>query len=247
MVNTMKALLAKYTVTLEASKTGLADSSDWPPNQIPLDLPVGTVNGVFDNDAGTGTNYWTASAFDGNMSDGWIIHLSARAAAAIGVDTAVWVTYDTDVHPSSPAGVVLSGRDGAALVTISAVLMAIKGENDWATPVDYEISSLITGQTLAAEIRFVPPLKNVTITEIDVITDGTDVDIGIYAGTATTGTWGTLIFKKETINTQWYSSQEFPSLRVVIEDDAFRLGIVDNNANAAPANTKVILRGHPAV
>lgn len=245
MVNTMKALLAKYTVTLEASKTGLADSSDWPPNQIPLDLPVGTISGIFTNANGTGTNFWTA--YDGSMSDGWIIHLSVQAAATIGVDTAVWVTYDTDVHPADAAGVVLPGRDGVALVMITAVLMAIKGENDWSTPVDYEITSLTTGQTLAAEIRFVPPLKNVTITEIDVITDGTDVDIGIYAGTATTGTWGTLIFKKETINTQWYSSQEFPSLRVVIEDDAFRLGIVDNGVNATPANTKVILRGHPAV
>jgi len=245
MVNTMKALLAKYTVTLEESKTGKADSSDWPPNQVPLDLPVGTVNGIFTNANGTGTNFWTA--YSGSMSDGWIIHLSTKAAAAIGADTAVWVTYDTDVHPSDAAGVVLSGRDGAALVTITAVLMAIKGENDHTTPVDYEISSLTTGQTLAAEIRFVPPLKNVTITEIDVITDGTNIAIGIYAGTATTGTWDTLIFKKESINTQWYSSQEFPNLRVVIEDDAFRLGIVDTGANATPTNTKVILRGHPAV
>lgn len=232
-----------YDVTLEESKSGKADSSDWDQNKIPIDFYAGSVSGVFDNDAGTGTNYW--SAYSGSMVDGFWLHMCVDAVAAMIADTAYWVTYKTDSQFVA-MGVPMAGENGI-LATVPTILSGITAISDNGTPVDYEISGLVTGQTLAAAIPFVPPLSGVVITQIEVNTDGTDVDIGIYQGDQTTGTVLNLKFKKETINQTYNSSTEYPNLRVVIEDDSWRLGVVDNNTNAAPANTTVTVRGYPLI
>lgn len=230
-----------YDVTLEESKSGKADSSDWDPNKIPIDFYAGSVSGVFDNDAGTGTNYWTA--YDSNMVDGFWLHMGVDATTAMTVDTAYWVTYKTDSQFVA-MGVPMSGENGI-LATVPTILSGITSISDTGT--DYEISSLITGQTLAATIPFVPPLNGVVITQIEVNTDGTNIDIGIYQGDQTTGTVLNLKFTKTAINGTYNSSTEYPNLRIVIEDDSWRLGIVDAGVNATPANTTVTVRGYPLI
>lgn len=242
----MKPLSKPYTITLEASKTGKADSSDWDQGTVPLDFPVARITGLFDNAAGTGSNYWTGTFAGGTASDNWL-QLSAAALAAIGDDTNVWITYQTGNTYDVAAGIPIGQFNAAALVTVPIVLSSITAISDNATPVDYEITGLTTGQTLAAEIRFVPPLNGVVITQIEVNTDGTNISIGIYEGTATTGTVLNLKFTKATINGLYNSSTEYPNLRVVIEDDAWRLGIVDTGANATPATTTVTVRGYPLI
>jgi hypothetical protein len=222
----LKPLSKPYTITLEASKTGKADSSDWDQGTIPLDFPVARVTGVFSAADGSGSNYWTGTFSGGTASDNWL-HLSAAALAAIGDDTNVWITYQTGNTYDVPAGVPLGQFNAAALVTIPTVLNSITAISDNATPVDYEITGLTTGQTLAAEIRFVPPLNGVVITQVEVNTSSSDLDIGIYQGDQTTGTSLNLKFTKATINELYNSSTEYPNLRVVMEDDAWRLGVVD--------------------
>lgn len=231
----------KYTITLEASATG--DGSAWPVNQIPVDYFVGAVTGVFANAAGTGTNFWTAYA--GNHADGNILYLGPAAAAATADDTAYWVTYTVDTQIIA-MGVPMP-QGGGILATAPTILSGINGTNDSSTPVDYEISGLTTGQTLEAEIPFVPPLSGVVITQIEVNTDGTNIEIGIYPGGATTGTTANIKFSKTAINTLYNSSTEFPNLRIVIEDDAWRLGVVDTGANATPAGTTITVRGYPLI
>lgn len=238
-----KPLTKIYDITLEASKTGLADGSDWPTNTIPLDYPASAVSGIFINADGSGTNYWTT--YSGSyFSDNWI-YLSATADAAMAVDTAFYVTYKTGGTYETVAGVMLTGTAKCAQVIIPVVLSQITAQS--ATGTDYEISGLTTGQTLAAEIRLVPPLTGVVITQIEATSDGTNYAIGIYEGAATTGTVLNIKFSKSAINGQYNSSTEFPSLRVVIEDDAIRLGIVDTGADATPASTQITVRGYPLI
>jgi len=242
----LKPLSKPYTITLEASKTGKADSSDWDQGTVPIDFPVAQVTGVFSAADGSGSNYWAGDYVGGTASDNWL-HLSAAALTAIGDDTNVWITYQTGNTYDVPAGVPLGQFNAAALVTVPTVLNSITATSDNATPVDYEITGLTTGQTLAAEIRFVPPLNGVVITQIEVNTNGTNIAIGIYEGSATTGTVLNLKFTKAAINGLYNSSTEYPNLRIVIEDDAWRLGIVDTGANATPANTTVTVRGYPLI
>lgn len=245
-VTNLKPYSKPYTITLEASKTGKADSSDWDQGTVPLDFAVALVTGVFDNAAGTGDNHWTGTYAGGVAGDNYL-HLSAAAVTAIGNDTACWVTYMTGNTYDVAAGVPMGNAfNAAALVTVPTILNSIVATSDTAD--DYEISALDTGQTLEDEIRFVPPLGGVVITQIEVNTNGSDIDIGIYEGAETTGTVLNLKFKKENITAGVYnSSSEFPNLRIVIDDDAWRLGIVDTGANATPATTTVTVRGYPLV
>jgi hypothetical protein len=230
-----------YTITLEASKTG-DGSTDWETNQIKVDYNVGSVAGVFANAAGTGTNFWTL--YEGNMADGQWLYLGPAAAAATADDTAYWVTYTVDTQIIA-SGVPLPEGQGI-LLTAPTILSGIAATSAPAT--DYEISNLTDGQTLAAEVRFVPPLSGVVITQIEVNTDGSDIDIGIYEGAEITGTVLNLKFKRENITAGVYnSSSEFPNLRIVIDDDAWRLGIVDVGVDALPANTTVTVRGYPLI
>lgn len=231
----------KYTITLEASKTG--SGLDWDVTKIPVDFNVGEISGIFDTVAGTGTNYWSAysgSTFHGN----WIV-LSAEAATALGDDTNCWVTYDIDSNILA-AGVPLAHGSGA-IVTVQTILNSVTSTSDYSTPTSYEISSLTTGQTLADAIPFVPPISGVVITQVEVSSDGTNFSIGIYQGDQTTGTTLNLKFMKTGINTVYNSSTEYPDLRIVIDDDSWRLGIVDTGANATPANTQVTVRGYPLI
>ena len=241
----MKPLSKPYTITLEASKTGKADSSDWDQGTVPLDFPVTAVTGVFDNAAGTGDNHWTGTYAGGTASDNYL-HLSAAAITSIGDDTACWITYRTGAVYDVAAGVPMGDAfNAAALVTVPTILNSIIATSDVAD--DYEISSLTTGQTLEDEIRFVPPLSGVVITQIEVNTNGTNIAIGLYEGAETTGTVLNLKFTKTAINGLYNSSTEFPNLRIVIDDDAWRLGIVDTGADATPATTTVTVRGYPLV
>jgi len=210
---------------------------------IPIDYYAGDVSGVFDNSAGTGTNYWTA--YEGNSCTGFWLAMGPDAVAAMSADTAYWVTYKTDTQFVA-MGVPMKGENGI-LATVPTILSAITSTSDNSTPVDYEISALTTGQTLAAAIPFVPPLSGVVITQIEVNSDGTDLDVGIYQGDQTTGTVLNIKFRKDTINQTYNSSTEYPNLRIVIEDDSWRLGIVDNNTDATPANTTVTVRGYPLI
>lgn len=223
----LKPLSKPYTITLEASKTGKADSSDWDQGTVPLDFPIARVTGLFDNAAGTGSNYWTGTFSGGTASDNWL-HLSAAALAAIGDDTNVWITYQTGNTYDVPAGVPLGQFNAAALVTIPTVLNSITATSDNATPIDYEITGLTTGQTLAAEIRFVPPLGGVVITQVEVNTRSDSLEIGIFDGDATTGTIADLKFMKASIDHLYNSSLDYPHLRAVVNNDAIRLGIVDS-------------------
>jgi hypothetical protein len=87
----------------------------------------------------------------------------------------------------------------------------------------------------------------VVITQIEANSDGTNYSIGIYQGDQTTGTALNLKFTKASINQVYNSSTEYPNLRIVIEDDSWRLGIVDTGANATPANTAITVRGYPLI
>ena len=231
----------KYTITMELSATG--DGSAWPVNQIPLDYHAGGVTGIWANAAGTGTDFW--NDFPRNMVDGNWIQLGPEATAASTADTSYWVTYIVDTQIIA-SGVPLP-EGGGVIATAPTILSGINGTNDSATPVNYEISGLATGQTLAAEIPFVPPLSGVVITQIEVNTDGTNIEIGIYPGGATTGTTANIKFAKTGINQLYNSSTEFPNLRIVIEDDAWRLGVVDTGVNATPAGTTITVRGYPLI
>ena len=232
-----------YDITLEESKSGKADASDWAQNLIPIDFYAGSISGVFANDAGTGTNFWTA--YSGNTNDGFWLSMGVDATAAMTADTAYWVTYKTDSQFVA-MGVPMAGESGI-LATVPTILSGINSTSDNSTPVDYEITALTTGQTLAAAIPFIPPLNGVVITQIEVNTDGTNIDIGIYQGDQTTGTALNLKFTATTINTLYNSSTDYPNLRIVIEDDSWRLGIVDTGVNATPAGTTVTVRGYPLI
>jgi hypothetical protein len=238
-VPNISTITKRYQITLEASKTG--SGLDWELYTIPMDYKVTEVTSIYSTATGTGgTEYYSATS-----GITWLGNVIYFPAGAIPDDTNVWVTYIVDqilMVGGTPIGDGLS-----ALAVAPTILSAITGESDYSTPVDYEISNLTNGQTLAAEIRFVPPLKNVVITQIEVTTNGTNISVGIYPGTATTGTTTNIAFMKTGINTVYNSSTEFPNLRVVIEDDAWRLGIVDTGANATPAGTKVTVRGYPLI
>lgn len=228
-----------YVITLEASKTGKADSSDWERYTIPMDYNVTGVTSIYSTATGTGgTEYYSTTA-----KIVWMANNIYLPAGLIADDTNIWVSYTVD--RTLYVGGTPIGHGLSALAVAPTILSAITASSAIAT--DYEISNLTNGQTLAAEIRFVPPLKNVVITQIEVSSDGTNFDIGIYPGTATTGTTLNIKFIKTGINTSYNSSTEYPDLRVVIEDDAWRLGIVDTGANALPANTQITVRGYPLI
>ena len=130
----------KYTITLEESKTGKSDSSDWAPNTIPVDYNIGAITGIFANAAGTGTNYWTG--YEGSTFHGNWVYLSSTATAATTADTAYWVTYVVDTQIVAMGAPMPDG--GGILAVAHTVLSGINGTNDSSTPVDYEISGLTT-------------------------------------------------------------------------------------------------------
>lgn len=236
----ISTITKQYQITLEASKTGKADSSDWERYTIPMDYSITEVTSINSNSTGTGIEYYSP-----NSKITWHGNIIYLPPGLIADDTNVWVTYTIDCTlqvAGTPIGDGLS-----ALVVTPTVLSAITGKSDNTTPVNYEVSDLTNGQALASEIRFIPPLKNVVITQIEVSTNGTNISIGIYPGTATNGTSTNIKFIKSGINTIYNSSTEYPNLRVVIEDDAWRLGIVDINNDATPTGTLVTVRGYPLI
>lgn len=236
----ISTLATSYQITLEESKTGKVDSSDWERYTIPVDFNVSTVTSIYSTATGTGgTEYLTEGS---NIV--WVGNQIVLPAGLIADDTDMWITYTTE--PLLLAAGTPIGFGKSALAVAPTILSAIISSSDTGT--DYEISGLTTGQTLAAEIRFVPPLTNVVITQIEVVTNGSNISIGIYEGAETTGDVLNLKFQKAGITVGEYnSSTEFPNLRVVILDDAWRLGIVDTGADATPATTQVTVRGYPYI
>lgn len=239
MPTQISTLATSYQITLEASKTGKADSSDWERYTIPVDFNIGNLTSIYSTATGTsGTEYVAAGS-----KIAWFGNIVQLPAGLIADDTNMWITYTTE--PILHAAGTPIGDGKSALAVAPTILSAITSSS--ATATDYEISNLTDGQTLAAEIRFVPPLANVVITQIEVSTNGTNIAIGLYEGAETTGTALNLKFTKTAINGTYNSSTEFPNLRVVIEDDAWRLGIVDTGADATPATTQVTVRGYPLI
>lgn len=162
-----------WTQTLEASVTSASGVKDG--RKIQLDYPVTAVTGVFDNDAGTGTNYWTvypttdprAKRREINPMGRYIVlPISSGLAAA----TNCWVTYNMSesIQP-------IHGGYGVSGVVSFAESWSKKAINIFST----EMTDKNTGTP--EKVWLDPQAGGMAVKSVKIITDGTNISMYIYS------------------------------------------------------------------
>lgn len=209
-------------VTLEATATG-TDAS-----VIPLAYPISTVIGVWAAASEAGTNLYD----DTCGHDGTEIKMGVGTVAA---STAYYVSYNIETH-LPVIGMPASEHQGSIMGVYNA--MPLKIESDPAT--DYEIADPIG----AGAVELLLGTMACTITNIKVLTDGTDVDLYLYSGA--TATRANIEYNHQTINLLWLSTDSHSDLKIAVEGGVY-MALVDNNVDSTPANTYVTLRGHVGI
>jgi hypothetical protein len=192
------------TATLEECTTG--DGTTVDDNEILVDYPISTVKGVYDAESEAGTNY-----FDSECShDGVRIRLSDKQSAAIGgASQTCYVSYK--VEAKLPIVGYPMGHSGAALAVVGS--MPAEGSNDTST--DYEEASLTGSADLSSQYIDMK-IAGITINQVVVVTDGTDVDLGLYD--ANSATFANMRFRKETISLYYNSDEDYCNLRLPFSD-----------------------------
>lgn len=225
-----------WTQTLEASVTSASGVKDG--RQIAVDYPVTAVTGVFDNDAGTGTNYWTVYPVTDPRAKRREINPMGRyivlpIASGLAAATSCWVTYDI----SSTIQPVYGAFSASGLVVLS---------DAYTNGVTYnftgftEMTSPIAGTPV--EVPLDPQQAGMLVKSVKLITDGTDVNFYVYK--AAVASYANLIYREDGINLIEIDNSEW---LIPIDNTSIWIGYQDVGANATQANTTVEIRGSPIV
>jgi hypothetical protein len=234
MPEIMKVKVKGWTQTLEQSVTSAAGVDDG--RRIVIDYPIQSVTGVYGNDAGTGTNYWTEYA-DGRPQakarsvrhfEKYILLPSGTTLAA---STACWVTYEVWRGYMSLTGVLTP--DGQVVLPSSS-----------SSGLDYTFASEMTNVTTGTpvEVNISPSIGGLHVKSVKVLTDGTNINLYVYK--ASTASYANLIYRLDGINLSEIDNEEWI---IPLANTSVWVGYQDVGANATPASTSVEIRGTPVV
>lgn len=162
-----------WTQTLEASVTSASNVKDG--RKIEIDYPVTAVTGVFDNNAGTGTNYWTVYPATDPRAKRREINPTARYIAlpissGLAAATNCWVTYkmSESIQPVH-GGYATSGVVGFAEV------WSKKAINAFGT----EMTDKNTG--IPEKVWLDPQAGGMVVKSTKIITNGSNISMCIYS------------------------------------------------------------------
>lgn len=234
MPEILKVKVKGWTQTLEESVTSAAGVDGG--RRIVIDYPIQGVTGVYDNDAGTGTNYWTeytsgtpqAKARSIKHFEKYILlPLGTTLAAA----TACWVTYEVWRGYMSLTGVLTS--DGQVVLPSSS-----------ASGLDYTFAAEMTNVTTGTpvEVAISPAVGGLHVNSVKVLTDGTNINLYVYK--ASTASYANLIYRLDGINLSEIDNSEWI---IPLANTSVWVGYQDVGVNATPVNTSVEIRGTPTV
>lgn len=212
-------------VTLEVTATGSGDDA----RKIPIEYPISTVIGVWAAASEAGTNLYD----DTCGHDGTFIKMGEGTVAA---STAYYVSYNIETH-LPVIGMPVSNHQGSIMGVYNA--MPLKIESLPAT--DYEIADPIGGGAVVLLLGSI----ECTITNIKVLTDGTDVDLYLYSDA--TATRANMEYNHQTINLLWLSTDSHSDLKIAFDTGKIYMALVDNGVDSTPANTIITLRGHAGI
>lgn len=234
MPEIMTVKVRGWTQTLEQSVTSAAGVDGG--RRIVLDYPIQSVTGVYDNDAGTGTNYWTeyanhtpqAKARSSRHFEKYILLPSGTTLAAA---TACWVTYEVWRGYMSVGGGLTPG--GAAVIASGA-----------SSGLDYTFAAEMTSVTSGTpvEVNLSPGSGGLHVLSVKVLTDGTNINLYVYKDS--TASYANLIYRLDGINLSEIDNSEWI---IPIDNTSVWVGYQDVGANATPASTSVEIRGLPVV
>ena len=243
MPKIMTVKVKGWTQTLEQSVTSAAGVDGG--RRIYLDYPIESVTGIWDNDAGTGTNVWTYFK-DGSpqaksrvikhfekyilIPDGAIKETLLTAADDVWVTYNVWRGYMALSGSLTPdAEVVLPSSSSAGIEPQN-----FTGFTELTGPED------AVNDSLGCEIE--PQSGGLYVTSVKMVTDGTNVNLYIYD--SDTNSYATMLYQSEGINKMLIDDSEW-----LVPTDVTELfiGYQDVGANATPANTTVWVNGIPVV
>lgn len=239
MVDVLHVHAMGWTQTLESSVTSAAGVESG--RRIQLDYPVTNVTGVFDNDAGTGTNYWTMATLwrtDDPRLKQRAVRIEAKyivlaPGTGLAAATAAWVTYDVPnaIRP------LYGGYGATGLVGLAEI---------YSKGLDYNFTGFteMTGPTAGTpvEVDLEPGTGGLAVKSIKVLTDGTNINLYIYK--ASTASYANLIYRLDGINLMEIDNAEWV---IPIANTSVWVGYQDVGANATQANTSVEIRGAPLV
>lgn len=227
-----------WTQTLEASVTSAAGVKDG--RKIEVDYPVTSVTGVFDNDAGTGTNYWTVYPATDPRAKRREINPTGRyialpIASGLAAATSCWVTYimSESIQPIH-GGYAASGVVVFADALSKGITYNFTGFTELTGPTD--------GVNDSVEVPLDPQQAGLLVKSVKVITDGTNINLYVYKADA--NSYANLIYRLDSVNLIGIDNSEWI---VPLDNTSIWVGYQDVGANATPANTTVEIRGAPLV
>jgi len=239
MPEIIKVKVKGWTQTLEESVTSAAGVDDG--RRIYVDYPLQSVTGVYANDAGTGTNFWTefadkspqAKARQIKHFEKYILLPEGTTATAA---TAYWVTYEVWRGYRSLTGVLTPDGDVVLPSPSSAGIAPqnFSGFTELTGPTDAVNDSL--GCTIQ------PQMGGLYVTSVKMVTDGTNVNLYIFD--SDTNSYATMLYQATGINLVYIDNSEW---LIPTDVDEIYIGYQDVGANATPANTTVWVNGIPVV